>query len=103
MDSILRLKELTDQDGDDEHSSYELSFVKSREFHGAAKAPLILRLSTASGTAEWTYERKRDLDREHISQLHEQGMTQEQIAKEVGKSQSQVSRILASLADGLET
>src|SRR5262249_21762965 len=63
MDTILRLKELTDQGGDDEHSSYELSFPKSREFHGPAKAPLILRLSTASGTAEWSYERKRDRTR----------------------------------------
>ena len=98
LNSILRLKKQADGDGGDQRSSYQLSFPKSREFHGAAKAPLILRLSTASGSAAWSYERAHDATRERVSQLHAQGKTQRD-ANKVSLSQSQVSRILASLAD----
>jgi putative DNA primase/helicase len=60
MDTIVRIKELErDEDGD--KSTYELSFTKSREFYGAAKAPLILQLTTSEQQSQWSYQLARDV------------------------------------------
>jgi putative DNA primase/helicase len=99
LDTIIRLKEpkgdMLDE-GDAAHGCvFELHFMKARDYYGADRAPRVLRLSTQSGTAEWTWEALRDQQQERIAELHQLGRTQNQIAKEMGVDQSTVSRILA--------
>jgi hypothetical protein len=96
LDTIVRLKE-TKSAGESEANDtceFELHFVKYREFTGAARAPRLVRLSTKSGQAEWSYEALRDHQHEQIKQLHRLGQTQQQIAKELDIDQSTVSRAL---------
>jgi putative DNA primase/helicase len=94
LDSILQLKERDEQAEQDGESSYELRFRKTREFGGEAKAPLLLRMSHDDGRIVWRHESLRDHTREHIVELRAQGLTQQQIADEVGLTQGQVSRLL---------
>ena len=101
LDTIIRLKERRDLAADDE-AAFELSFTKTREFHGIDAASLILRLSTKSGSAVWTHELERDHSRERASALRKQGMTQQQIADELEITQGRVSQILRETARDAE-
>jgi putative DNA primase/helicase len=93
LDTIVRLQEEEDANG---QAVMKLSFTKRREFAAEAAPPMLLRLSLDTGTAVWSYENEHDDKRRaQILELHGQGKSQTDIAKEVKLSQSQVSRILA--------
>ena len=91
MDSIIKLKEL---ESGEYAAKYELSFTKTREFYGAAKAPLVLHLSTEDGIAQWRHELAHDHVREQVRELARQGWKQKDIAKELGRAQPRISQIL---------
>jgi putative DNA primase/helicase len=99
LDFTLGL-ELKDGDITAEQStevSFVLNFTKKRELNGRDAAPLLLHLSTAaSGSSVRRWEFVGERARQQIKDLQKQGLKQKQIAKEVGLSQSQVSRILRS-------
>lgn len=100
LDTIVSLEEVKDDMGSNEEQvTFELKFTKTREFYGAEAAPLLLRLSTKSGTAEWSFETKRDHVRDKIVELNKGGMKQKDIAKAVGLTQPQVSRILQKVKE----
>jgi putative DNA primase/helicase len=99
LDTIIRLeplkpKEEDDDEGSDDCTMFELSYPKSREFYGADAAPMTLRLSTSSGKAEWSAEPQREDKRERAAELHKQGLTQKEIAEELGVSQPRVSQMV---------
>jgi putative DNA primase/helicase len=97
LDTIVKLKERKGLAGDNE-SAFEVSFTKTREFFGADARPSLLRLTTQSGKAQWSHESMPDPVGERVAELKGQGLTQKEIAEEVGLSQSQVSRILKGQA-----
>jgi len=95
LDTILRLEAVSDEDGaSEDRVTFELTFTKTREFYGADAAPMILHLSTQTGTARWTHEMKRDKTRDRVLELRKQGMKQKQIGDELGLSQERVSQLL---------
>jgi putative DNA primase/helicase len=96
MDTIIRIKEL-ERDEVNDKSTYELTFKKTREFYGAAKAPLILQLSTSEQQSQWSYQLARDDLRDQVSRLRSSGLTQKDIAKELELSQPRISQILSEL------
>ena len=100
MDTIVRLNELEPDDSQprENQSTFEISFTKTREFYGSAKAALIVKQSTASGVAQWSYEFARDHLHQRVDELKRQGLTQKDIARQLGVSQPQVSRILTDLS-----
>jgi putative DNA primase/helicase len=95
LDTTVRLQSIDSEvdSEQDDTSSFRLSFSKRREFIG--NVPLILRLSTASGVDQWSWEQERDITREQVLELAQAGMKQADIAKAVGLKQPQVSKILA--------
>src|SRR5262249_47324216 len=97
-DTIIRLKEhQTDQDDDKEALTCELIFTKAREFYGTDRAPLILRLSTKSGAAEWSYVTVREHTRDRIREMLKQGMPQKQMAKELKLSEGRISQYVKEI------
>lgn len=99
IDVSIGLREQKQANQDDNTSSFELRFDKKRELVGKDAAAMLLHLSTKTGTAEWSYEALRepgDETRDKVTKLRDQGKSQKQIGKEVGLSQSQVSRLLNS-------
>jgi putative DNA primase/helicase len=96
LDTIIRLKEREQAEGDDE-GLFELRFEKTRGFYGIDTAPLIVRLATKSGTAEWTRETVKDHIRDRVRELSQQDLPQKEIAKELGLTQGRVSQILSEI------
>jgi putative DNA primase/helicase len=94
LDTVIALKLKEDDEASDTHSTFQLTFTKKREFYGADAAPLLLHLSTASGTAEWRHETERDQQRDWAEALRQQGKTQQEIATEMDISQQRVSQLL---------
>jgi putative DNA primase/helicase len=95
LDTVIALEEVKDDDeASDTGSTFKLKFGKKREFYGKDAAPLLLHLSTVSGTAEWSHELARDKQRDTAEALRQQGMTQGQIATELGVTQQRVSKLL---------
>ncbi len=95
LDTIIRIQERKDITCGDQEAAFELSFTKTRDF--TAQQPLILRLSTASGTAAWTCETKRDHVRERVADLLAEGWQQMDIVTELNLSKGRVSQIAAEL------
>jgi putative DNA primase/helicase len=96
LDTIIRLEAIKDDDAvNDDEVTFGLTFTKTREFYGAEAAPLRLHLSTKLGTANWTHELQRDHVHEHAKKLQKDGLTQKEIAKELGLTQGRVSQILS--------
>ena len=92
LDTIIRLIGKDSEEADT--TTFELRYLKHRQFWGADAAPMTLHVTTASGTSQWRSEGVSDPIREEIAAMRKQGMKQSDIAERVGKSQSQVSRIL---------
>jgi putative DNA primase/helicase len=94
LDTMIGLTEDKDSSSKGE-SVFELKFTKSRSFYGENAAQRTIRLSTESGSAEWSSEVvKSQADR--AKELKEKGYTQKQIAEELGVSQPCVSKWLKS-------
>lgn len=92
LDSTIGIKSQLDL-AEGSESVFELKFTKHRGFHGEDAAMRIIRLTTESGTAEWSSDLvKSKADR--VKELKVKGYNQKQIGKELGMSQSAVSRLL---------
>jgi putative DNA primase/helicase len=72
-------------------SVFALTFTKSREFFGESAAPMILRMSTESGTVQW---RSEDGMNDKAVELASKGVKQVDIATQLNISQGRVSQIL---------
>ncbi len=78
----------------DGETAFKLEFPKAREFFGADAAPMIAYLSTQSGTVAWRRETVKASTRERVKERVAQGMSQADIAKELGVTKGRVSQIL---------
>jgi putative DNA primase/helicase len=100
LDVVVRLKAVKDGDGDaaDDHDkeegTFELHFEKKREFMAA---PMTVRLALKSGVAEWARMSMKDALKERVAELARQGLSQKDIAKELGKSPGRISQIASEL------
>ena len=81
----------------DERSSFKLEFPKSRDFWGKEAAPMLIHLSTKSGTVEWSHETVRDHTKERIRALLYQRVKQKAIAKELGLTEARISQIVKQM------
>jgi putative DNA primase/helicase len=93
LDTVIAMRGRSDLSNDNDEV-FELQFTKAREFFGADKRPLLLRHSTANGIADWSYEVKRNENEDLIIKLHNEGLSQREIAKKINCHQSHVSRVL---------
>lgn len=77
----------------------ELHYTKSRGLTGEAAAPFEAALTAyANGTPRWTWRPLEDAQAERMAAMYANGMTQREIAAEVGVSQSTVCRALRRVA-----
>jgi putative DNA primase/helicase len=95
LDTMIGLKH-HDCDHEDE-SAFRLEFTKSRDFHGADAAPMIIYLSTASGTVEWRHESEKDSARERVKTMLDKGFKQSDIARELDLTRGRVSQIVKEM------
>jgi len=87
LDTCVRIQALEeDEAATAEQASFRLSFTKKREFFGDEAAPRILRLATASGVNDWSYEQERDEKRERIAELALASINNSPIAKTLCRS-----------------
>ena len=94
LDTIIRLKDCDNLRQSKSETVFEMSFPKSREFYGDDKEARILRLSTETGKAVWSYETMRESNKQRVAALKNQGMQQKEIAKEIGITELAVSKIV---------
>lgn len=100
LDSVIALKRPEDYDPT-EGARFELHFEKSRGIHGASVQPFEARVrQETGGRAIWTTRDLESAKRDRIVALDEEGLTQAEIARELGINQSTVSRILARAKGG---
>jgi AraC-like DNA-binding protein len=93
IDFGIGLKLLKDPEvsADDSEETFEPNFTKKTGSLRPGRATAV-----AASVRHRLWEYKRDATKERIAELHKQGVKQKDTAKEVGLSQSQVSRILAT-------
>lgn len=92
LDTVLTLKRPADynpQDG----AVFEVHFEKSREMHGEDANPFEARLQTDEhGISTWTYTSVEDSTYDRVVTLANEGLSQKEIADELGINKSNVSR-----------
>jgi putative DNA primase/helicase len=96
LDTMIGLKARPDLAGD-EDAAFELIFTKSRAFYGKAAAPLLVRLSTATGTAKWTSQTALQNTRDRVSEMLKQGYKPIDIAKQLGLSRGRILQIVKEM------
>lgn len=96
VDTIIRLKREPDLSTDNE-TAIELSFPKSRHFFGKDTVPQIVRFRTTDGTIEWRAEPKPAAQQDQVADMLTRGMTQKQIAEELGLTEARISQIAHKL------
>lgn len=94
LDTVITLKQPKDsspQDG----AKFEVHFEKSRGFDGEAAKPFETSLGTnAEGKQEWALREISDRDLDKTLELHKDGLSVTEIAKEIGVNKSTISRWL---------
>ena len=98
LDTMIGLKRHQPRNGEplpENETAFEIIFTKAREFFGSDAAPMIARVSTASGTVEWRSESVTQATHDQIAALREAGYRQRDIARELGLTQGRVSQILS--------
>ena len=98
LDTMIGLKRHQPRNGQplpENETAFEIIFTKAREFFGSDAAPMIARVSTASGTVEWRSKSVTQATHDQIAALREAGFSQRDIARELGLTQGRVSQILS--------
>lgn len=94
LDTVITLKQPKDsspQDG----AKFEVHFEKSRGFDGDAAKPFETSLGTnTEGKQEWALREISDRDLDKTLELHKDGLSVTEIAKEIGVNKSTISRWL---------
>ena len=98
LDARLTLKEDREQ-STATHTAFHLDFNKGRGIHGKDKEPLILKMTTQSGTVEWSCDKVRDVQTERIAEMLRDGWKQSDIAKELKLSKGWVSQLAKKTKD----
>lgn len=90
LDTVIALKELADDNGQNSGASFEVHFEKQRRFFGEDTRPLAVSLQPQG----WTWRELKDAMREKVAALKAEGHTHRDIADELGISPAKVTRIL---------
>ena len=94
LDTVLALRRPQDH-RPDEGARFELHFEKNRGFHGDDAKPF----EAALGSGGWSTRDLADADMARVVALSAEGMTTRDIAEEMGKSKSAVSRLQKKARD----
>ena len=93
LDTVISLKRpphYTPEGG----ACFEVHYEKARGFYGAEAKPFEVRLQTTNGQLLWVTTYLEDAQLHQILKLHEEGLTQREIAQELDISLSTVNRRL---------
>lgn len=95
LDNVIALRAPKDKDPAS-GACFEIHFEKSRELHGNVVTPIMAELAVDANGAAWTVSSVESNQIEEIAELASQGMTQTEVAAEVGLSRFQLRRLLAN-------
>ncbi|RWQ57820.1 AAA family ATPase [Mesorhizobium sp.] len=98
MDTIIKLKKQPEACTETE-SAVDLTFEKSRDFHGKAAEPMRLWFSIKDGLATWRAEPMRDVQAENVREMLKSGLRQKDIARELNVSAGRVSQIVKEIRE----
>jgi putative DNA primase/helicase len=95
LDTILDIRQPKDY-SPTQGARFEVHYTKARGCYGVDVSPFEAWLhdDTLSGTWRWSVRSVEDATRERVLDLHREGMTVTEIAKEIGRDKSRVSRHL---------
>lgn len=94
LDSVIGLRRPTDYETS-QGARFEIHFEKSRGFTGEDADPLEVALITdVQGCMTWVVKPLEESVYERIIELHEEGLSQKEIAEEVQRDKSRVSRMI---------
>ena len=92
LDTVINLRHANDYRHED-GAVFEVHFEKARGIYGDDVEPFIAQLSTDEhGLQCWTTQSLEDSTFEKVIALHEEGFLQKDIADELGKNKSTISR-----------
>lgn len=99
LDTVLTLKRPSDYNPAD-GAVFEVHFEKTRDMHGDEAAPFEARLQTdANGQSVWAYNSVEDSTFDRVVSLANEGLSQKEIAEELGINKSNVSRHIRRATD----
>jgi putative DNA primase/helicase len=94
LDTVIGLRRPSDYDPA-QGARFEIHFEKSRGFSGNDAEPLEAALTTdPKGRMSWAAKPLEDAIYERVIKLHEEGISQKDIAEEVQRDKSRISRML---------
>ena len=93
LDTVISLKRPRDYEPE-QGARFEVHYEKARTFHGADAEAFEAHLSTTWGQLAWTVKSLGDVLTEQIVQLKKEGLSDREIAAELGISKSNVNRRL---------
>ena len=99
MDTVINLKHPSDYDSK-QGARFEIHFEKSRGFAGEEAEAFEVRLELNDNKANWVISELEDLEMKRVVELSSQGMSQRDIADEMGIHRSKVYRILNKQKSG---
>ncbi|MEZ5617201.1 MAG: AAA family ATPase [Rhodocyclaceae bacterium] len=99
LDTVLTLKRPSNYNPAD-GAVFEVHFEKTRDMHGDEAAPFEARLQTdADGQSVWAYNSVEDSTFDRVVSLANEGLSQKEIAEELGINKSNVSRHIRRATD----
>lgn len=94
LDTVLGLRRPSDYESS-QGARFEIHFEKARGFSGADAEPLEASLVTdVDGQATWQTKPLEDALYDRVIELHQEGLSQKDIAEEVDRDKSRVSRMI---------
>lgn len=94
LDTVISLQHPSDY-VEEQGARFNVIFEKSRGFFGDDSAPLEAQLITDDdGSMKWSFRLLADAIYDQIVDLHNEGLSQKEIALEVGRNKSNISRTL---------
>lgn len=94
LDTVITLKHPKDPDPS-EGAKFEIHFEKSRGFTDEKARPFCVQLfSNDQDPMKWNVSEIEDVDLDKIIELNNDGLTQREIAKEIGKSAAYVNKLI---------
>lgn len=94
LDTVINLKRPSDYQPD-QGARFEVHFEKSRGFHGEDSQPIEAALvADQYGNPVWTSKPLETSIYERVIDLHKEGLSQKEIAEEIGRNKSNISRMI---------
>lgn len=99
LDTVMTLKRPSDYNPAD-GAVFEVHFEKTRDMRGDEATPFEARLQTdAMGQSAWTFNSVEDSTFDRVVSLANEGLSQKEIAEELGINKSNVSRHIRRATD----